>query len=382
MVYSARLRSGIGAVQACLNELGLGIQCEKFRKHGEHETDADAPLVLVACSGGRDSMALVALTRKVCASRGLKCGVVIVDHHLQVESTHAAHQAARRCQQLGVATEEIHVVSVHISSQSCKSSGEEAAARQARYDALVRVAQQRKAAAVLLAHTAHDQAETVLMALRDSSGLQAVSGMQPVIMRQGVRFARPLLAITRADTTGICQDLHIDWWDDPTNGECAQQLDESYPLRSRVRCDLLPFMSKFFHTDMVRVLASGARVAQEDLDYIDAQAEVLAQRALQFEDSSCSISSASTSTSTSNPSSTLAPRALLNATILAEAHVALRRRVICKALQAFDWRFSARQVEAIDALIVNWHGQGAVSLPKGYQARRKKSTITIAVTCA
>lgn len=86
-----------------------------------------------------------------------------------------------------------------------------------------------------------DQAETVLIGLLRSRGVDALAGMPQVFTRSGATFARPLLTLTRAETTGICEDLGVEYWDDPTNGDAVDgELPNDYPLRSRVRHDLLP----------------------------------------------------------------------------------------------------------------------------------------------
>ena len=82
MVYSSRLRKGIGELRAALESAGLGLQDARFARHGEHAPDVDAPLIMVSCSGGRDSMALAAVAAKTCASLGLRCGAIIIDHQL------------------------------------------------------------------------------------------------------------------------------------------------------------------------------------------------------------------------------------------------------------------------------------------------------------
>ena len=64
MVYSFRLRKGVGELRAALESAGFGLQDARFARHGEHAPDADAPLIMVACSGGRDSMALAAVAAK------------------------------------------------------------------------------------------------------------------------------------------------------------------------------------------------------------------------------------------------------------------------------------------------------------------------------
>lgn len=386
MVYSARLRKAVGAVRTCFDSLALQAQTEEFHKHGNHTTSTDAPVVLVACSGGRDSMALAAVSRGVCASRGLRCEIVIVNHHMQSGSDTVAEQTARRCRQgLGgepMASELVHVVDVHVHDAGF---GEEAAARQARYEVIIRLARRVHAAVVLLAHTADDQAETVIMNLKRSSGLEAVAGMPEVTVRSGVVFARPLLGLSRAETTGICEDLHIAWWDDPTNGDLVPDdvpLDAHYPLRSRVRHTLMPFLSDFLQADMVSLLARGASYAREDLDYMNAQTDLVAQRALQVCVGDTIVPYASVDTAVVSSEacvqSTLQPsRVVVLVDEFNTVHAAIRRRVLARALTMLGLRFASPHLEAVDALIVNWHGQQVVALPSRARAYRRRNRVFI-----
>lgn len=132
MAYSARLRKAVGAVRTTLSAVELcDVQAPEFAQHGDHAVAADAPLVLVACSGGRDSMALAAVSHIVCTSMGVRCGVVIVDHGLQEGSEQVAGEAADRCRALGLGP-----VIVRNATVQARGEGLEAAARQARYNEL------------------------------------------------------------------------------------------------------------------------------------------------------------------------------------------------------------------------------------------------------
>lgn len=358
MAYSPRLRAAVGAVRAALEAAGLGLQSPRFAEHGEHQPDADAPLVLVACSGGRDSMALAAVAGTVCASLGVRCGAIIVDHGLQAGSADVAEEAAGRCRSLGLGPVEVRRVEV----ADAAGEGLEAAAREARYAALIEAAHNLDAAAVLLAHTLDDQAETVLIGLLRSGGVDALAGMPARVERGGVPFLRPLLPLTRADTTGICDDLGLEYWNDPTNGPDIEDgsalLPRDYPLRSRIRHDLLPYINAFSGADITQRLADGARLARNDKDYLDQAAASVARTAIR-------------------PGAADAEILRLDAKALAGEHPAIRRRVIAHALSSAGIVANARQVEAIDRLIVDWHGQGPVDLPSGHSANRKKHVIRV-----
>ncbi|KAB8289595.1 tRNA lysidine(34) synthetase TilS [Bifidobacterium avesanii] len=385
MAYSTALRKAIGDLRACLGRHGLERQSARFAEHGEHEPAADAPLVLAACSGGRDSMALAAVARTVCGMLGLRCGAAIVDHGMQPGSAAVAAETADRCRALGLRPVDVRRVHVPLG----RGDGAEAAARDARYAALCELAAERGAALVLLAHTRDDQAETVLIGLARSGGLDAIVGMPETTVRMtgtdggavefgtgkfgavefgsgtpgtAVRFARPWLDVTRAQTTAICRELGLDWWDDPTNGDAVpagQSLDGSYPLRSRIRHDLVPAMARCWGADPSARLAAGAASARLDADYLDGRAAELAERALTVvREEERSV-------------------ARLDAAALAAEHPALRRRVIVRALRALAIPVAATHVEAVDRLVTDWHGQRPLALPSQCSASRKGHVIEV-----
>lgn len=379
MAYSARLRKAVGAVRATLSAVELcDVQAPEFAQHGDHAVAADAPLVLVACSGGRDSMALAAVSHIVCTSMGVRCGAVIVDHGLQAGSEQVASEAADRCHALGLGP-----VIMRNATVQARGEGLEAAARQARYDELCAAAHESGAIAVLLAHTMDDQAETVLIGLLRSRGVDALAGMPQVFTRSGVTFARPLLTLTRDETTGLCEDLGVEYWDDPTNGDAVDgELPDDYPLRSRVRHDLLPAIERFAGFNVTRHFAESAQLARMDKEYLDQRSDEVMGEAVTAVDRP--VSSAAVSTDT--------PRAcaaddtndsghgiglMIGVKRIAREPEAIRLRVIAHALSQAGVNASAAQIAAIDRLVVDWHGQGGVSLPRGYSANRKKHVIRV-----
>lgn len=379
MAYSARLRKAVGAVRATLSAVELcDVQAPEFAQHGDHAVAADAPLVLVACSGGRDSMALAAVSHIVCTSMGVRCGAVIVDHGLQAGSERVAGEVADRCHALGLGP-----VIMRNATVQARGEGLEAAARQARYDELCAAAHESGAIAVLLAHTMDDQAETVLIGLLRSRGVDALAGMPQVFTRSGATFARPLLTLTRAETTGLCEDLGVEYWDDPTNGDAVDgELPNDYPLRSRVRHDLLPAIERFAGFNVTRHFAESARLARMDKEYLDQRSDEVMGEAVAAVDWPASSAAVSTD----------APRAcvagdtndsshgiglMISVKRIAREPEAIRLRVIAHALSQAGVNASAAQIAAIDRLVVDWHGQGGVSLPRGYSANRKKHVIRV-----
>lgn len=379
MAYSARLRKAVGAVRATLSAVELcDVQAPEFAQHGDHAVAADAPLVLVACSGGRDSMALAAVSHIVCTSMGVRCGAVIVDHGLQAGSEQVASEAADRCYALGLGP-----VIMRNATVQARGEGLEAAARQARYDELCAAAHESGAIAVLLAHTMDDQAETVLIGLLRSRGVDALAGMPQVFTRSGATFARPLLTLTRAETTGICEDLGVEYWDDPTNGDAVDgELPNDYPLRSRVRHDLLPAIERFAGFNVTRHFAESARLARMDKEYLDQRSDEVMGEAVAAVDWPAS----SVAVSTDAPRACVAGDTndsshgiglMISVKRIAREPEAIRLRVIAHALSQAGVNASAAQIAAIDRLVVDWHGQGGVSLPRGYSANRKKHVIRV-----
>ena len=184
-------------------------------------------VVLVACSGGADSLALAAALAFEAARSGHQAGGVTVDHGLQEGSAERAAGVVRTMAGLGLAPAEAATVTVG------SAGGVEAAARTARYAALDEAAERHRASAVLLGHTLDDQAETVLLGLARGSGARSLAGMRAV---HG-RYHRPLLELGRDHTRRACLALGLVPWDDPHNHDPAF-------TRVRVRADVLPALEK------------------------------------------------------------------------------------------------------------------------------------------
>lgn len=170
----------------------------------------DPPLVLVACSGGADSLALAAAAAFEAPRSGRRAGAVVIDHGLQEGSRAVADAAAATCARLGLQPTLVETVTVRPDG-----SGPEAAARDARYRALEAVAGRLGAAGVLLGHTRDDQAEQVLLGLARGSGARSLAGMPA---RRGL-LCRPFLALGREVTEQACAHQGLVPWVDPHNAD-------------------------------------------------------------------------------------------------------------------------------------------------------------------
>jgi tRNA(Ile)-lysidine synthase len=203
--------------------------------------------VVVACSGGADSLALVA----VAAARGLAPLAVHVDHGLRAGSAAEAGCVAAAVAVIGAAFQPVTV-------EVAPGPNLEARARRLRYDALERVRVEVGASATLVGHTADDQAETVLLNVLRGSGSAGLGAMAP---RRGT-LVRPLLAVRRADTEACCAALGLSPLRDPMNE------DPSF-RRVWIRREVLPLLSRGAERDLVPVLARQAEHLRAESDFLD-----------------------------------------------------------------------------------------------------------------
>lgn len=224
-------------------------------------SELGAQPVLVACSGGADSLALLAATVFESRSQPWRVVGVTVDHALQAGSAERARAVAG--QMAGLGADETMTIRVSVEAPGI---GPEAAARQARYAALSQAAERLGAGAVLLGHTMDDQAETVLLGLTRGSGGRSIAGMRRGYAEGGVRFVRPLLDLTRADTEQACRAEGIEWWADPHN-------DDPRFTRSRLRRRVLPVLEEELGPGVARALARTADLLQQDLTALEELAD-------------------------------------------------------------------------------------------------------------
>jgi tRNA(Ile)-lysidine synthase len=323
-------------------------------------------LVLAACSGGADSLALAAATAFEAPRLGLLAGGVTVDHRLQAGSGEVAQRVAATLSGLGLGPVRIVAVSVRQRDAAAGRAdgsaepgsgyaGPEAAARIARYRALDRVAGETGAAAILLGHTLDDQAETVLLGLARGSGARSLAGMAP---RSG-RYLRPLLGVRRAQTAAACAALGLRPWQDPQNS------DASY-TRVRVRTELLPALERALGPGIPEALARTAALLRADSDFLDCYAKNEYERMLRA-DCGCSPGSAA-----GLPEGTAAAVSL-PADAVAGLPDAIRSRVLRAAALAAGCpagALTARHLGAVEKLVTAWRGQRGTDLPGGVRAHR------------
>jgi len=300
--------------------------------------------VLVACSGGPDSMALAAGLAR--ASRAVNAvawaGAVVVDHGLQEGSAEIARRAADQCVRLGLRPAE--VVSARLVSAT---GGPEAAARRARYEALETACGEFGAATILLGHTLEDQAETVLIGLTRGSGPRALAGMP---RRSGI-YRRPLLSLARSTVRGAFPDLEV--WQDPHN------TDPRF-TRSVVRHDVMPHLVAHLGPSVVTALARSATLTRAETDAVDEWAARVRGIHVQRHLGTVTVDAG-----------------------LADYPQAVVARVMIEAAVAAGCpreRLTAVHVQALTDRILAWRGQGAIDLPGGIVAERSSGTVVLRPT--
>ena len=232
--------------------------------------------LVVGFSGGQDSTCL--LHALAYGRFRLEIMAAHVDHGLRAESAEAARRVAASARSMDI---EVHVERIDVAayrSQLPTRWSVQQAARAARYQALASVAHEQGAAAVLVAHTADDQAETLLLNLLRGTGLAGLAGMRlderldprrlgpplPEITPPAteLRLARPLLGLARSTTLAYCAELGLEVVEDASNQSLAY-------TRNRVRLELLPALERF-NPAIRTVLARTADLVAEDVAALDA----------------------------------------------------------------------------------------------------------------
>ena len=297
---------------------------------------AAGDLILVAVSGGADSLALAYALSLEAPKMAVRIEGVSVDHQLQSQSSVQAEKVVAALLKMGI--EKTHVVKVDVEI----TDGLEASARRARYAALDACAEKTGAVFIFLGHTRDDQSESVLLGLTRGSGARSLSAMAA---RNG-RYIRPLLSITREETMGACAEAQLDPWDDPHNA------DKTF-TRVRVRHDVIPHLEKNLGPGISAALARTASLLRDDADALDqlAEAEFVSHQPLS-----------------------------LDISRLEKLPKAIRTRVLRMAIYAAgapSGSISADHIAPIEALITDWSGQGPSDLPGGVRVSRISGRLSL-----
>ncbi|MEA5603551.1 tRNA lysidine(34) synthetase TilS [Nostoc sp. UHCC 0252] len=278
--------------------------------------------LLVAVSGGQDSLCLIKLLLDLQSKWGWDLGVAHCDHRWRSDSEANAHHVENLAKTWGI--------SFYLETAN-EPINSEAAARDWRYQALSAIAQTNNYQYIVTGHTASDRAETLLYNLirgTGADGLQALTWQRS--LNTGIMLVRPLLEITRTQTEQFCQEFKLPIWEDSTNQDLQY-------ARNRIRQQLLPYLQENFNPQVESALAQTAELLQAEVEYLEKAAQELRNRALGIGDEQDSL--------------TLLPLRL-NRRVLQKAPLALQRRVMRQVLQQIlTDAASFEHIEKLTALI-------------------------------
>jgi tRNA(Ile)-lysidine synthase len=277
--------------------------------------------LLVAVSGGQDSLCLIKLLLDLQSKWGWDLGIAHCDHRWRSDSEANAHHVENLAKTWGT--------SFYLETAK-ESINSEAAARDWRYQALSAIAQANNYQYIVTGHTASDRAETLLYNLirgTGADGLQALTWQRP--LTTGIMLVRPLLEITRTQTEQFCQEFKLPIWEDSTNQDLQY-------ARNRIRQELLPYLRENFNPQVESALAQTAELLQAEVEYLEKAAQELREKAMGIgheEDPLVSLR--------------------LNRRVLQKAPLALQRRVMRQVLQQIlTDAASFEHIEKLTALII------------------------------
>ena len=299
----------------------------------KHEMFTAGETVLVACSGGPDSVCLLHTLHRLRRLLKIRLAVFHFDHRLRDDSENDAAYVVRQADRLGLPL-------VLREATDAPSAGDsvEAWARLARYAALTEAAAEVDASRAALGHTLDDQAETVLLALVRGGGVDAVAGMPPVGTAPPLGFpiVRPLLETRREEVVAFCRAVRLRPREDPSNR------DRRF-LRNRIRHEVLPVLETSLDRNVKVTLARVAENVRADASYLDDVTSSEVQRVSKIGEG----------------------EVLLEADALASLPDPIALRVIQGAI-----RVAAAAVDASDADAGAAHLRGGLDLARGRSGRR------------
>ena len=309
--------------------------------------------LLVAVSGGQDSLCLIKLLSDLQPKGEWDLGIAHCDHRWRSDSEANAHHVEKLARSWGIC------FYLATAREPLKS---EAAARNWRYQALTAIAQGNSYQYIVTGHTASDRAETLLYNLirgTGADGLQALTWQRP--LTADVLLIRPLLEITRQQTEKFCQDFHLPVWEDMTNQ------DVKY-ARNRIRQELIPYLQANFNPKVEFALAQTAELLQGEVEYLEQAADKLREEAIGRPDAQRS----------SNQGNRTELR--LNRPVLQKAPLALQRRVMRQILQnILSEPPSFEHIEKLTALIIAPNRSQTDPFPGGAIAQVQGDWICLAL---
>jgi tRNA(Ile)-lysidine synthase len=334
----------------------------------EHqETVRAGDRIGVAVSGGADSVALLLLLLELRERLGIVLSVVHFNHKLRGKASDADEKfVAKLAAKHGL---EFHTASVYVAKKAKKERANlEDTARRARYDYFHSLVESGELTRVAVAHTADDQAETVLAHLLRGTGLAGLGGIHPVA---GSVF-RPLLNFRREELRTYLRARKQNWREDATNLDTKR-------MRARIRKKLLPLLEKQFQPAIVEHLRTLADLAREDEAFLDAMAAGRARALVQRSDERARIAVGDLfqpwKKKEFNTENTEDTESIERTKALSKRMV----RQIVKSIKPREGQLGARHVEAILELARRGQSGSSLALPGGVEVRKERSELVFRV---
>jgi tRNA(Ile)-lysidine synthase len=305
--------------------------------------------VSVAVSGGADSVALLLLLLELREKLGIVLSVVHFNHKLRGKASDTDEAFVAK---LAAKHElEFYSASVDVAKKAKKERANlEDAARRARYDYFRSLVESGICTRIAVAHTADDQAETVLAHILRGTGLAGIGGIHP----EAGAVVRPLLRVRRSELRRFLSARKQTWREDATNRDTKK-------MRARIRKKLLPLLEKQFQPAIVNHLATLADLAREDETFFEATVEQLAAAMVQR----------------STNGARIAVRDLLKPLQKAEAPALSSRLVrrIVEDVKPREGQLGARHVETVLELAREGQGGSSLPLPGGVEVCRERDAL-------
>jgi tRNA(Ile)-lysidine synthase len=320
----------------------------------------------VAVSGGADSVALLLLLLELRAKLGIVLSVVHFNHKLRGKASNADEAfVAKLAAKHGL---EFHSASIDVAKKAKKERANlEDAARRARYDYFRSLAESRTCTKIAVAHTADDQAETVLAHILRGTGLAGLGGIHPV----AGSIIRPLLDVRRKELRHFLRAGKQTWREDATNRDTKR-------MRARIRKKLLPLLEKQFQPAIVEHLATLAELAREDEAFLDGTAEEGVRALVQQSGKRARITADDLvhpwKKEQFNAESTEGPED----TEKTERAVALSKRMVRRIVEGVKLRhgqLGAGHVEAVLQLARSGQSGSSLALPGGIEVRKERAVL-------
>ncbi|MBL7114592.1 MAG: tRNA lysidine(34) synthetase TilS [Kiritimatiellae bacterium] len=292
--------------------------------------------VLVATSGGKDSMALLELMASLAKTLDISIIVAHLNHGIRgQEASRDAESVAEAARRLKLP---FHCARARVSVRA-KNRGIsiEMAAREARYAFFRKICRQTYATCIATAHTADDQAETLLLKLARGAGSGGLAGIPPISTHHGLRLVRPLLAFTGKELCDYLRACNLTWREDASNTDPAF-------LRNRVRTEILPLLEERLNPCVRDALTRTADILRQEDEWMQSMAELLLKE--------CSATESNTGD--------------LHITQLASLPPAALRRVLIRWLSTSgvdNTDIDYRRLDSITRLVLSHRGSGHVQLP-------------------